>query len=244
MNNQKPFIKFPSEDSLDYNYITSNISNAFSRLKTFMNGESSAYYSFDFFGAFSVLFRDTRKGDDFTYENCKRINEYWKLIDQITLDYENSNIKNLKAKEDKGFCYDCNELVSMLFILYKEFDEFSISEELEKHKNKNPDSNNPKPTLFSNSEVYKCFKEYTKNHIIDYINDYSYLKKRLDHEKLIYYHKDNDFMKIIFKDLKLISRSKYDDYSIKNKLNSLNKSSSAQRENNFNKVFDKILNTS
>jgi len=59
-------------------------------------------------------------------------------------------------------------------------------------------------SLFKSEAVYHCFKEYQK-HIIDFYTDYSYLKKRLEQEKLIYYHKDNDFMKIIFSDLNLIT---------------------------------------
>lgn len=94
--------------------------------------------------------------------------------------------------------------------------------------------------LFINSKVYTCFLEYQK-HIIDFYSDYSYLKKRLDKEKLIYYHKDNDFMRIVFEQLLLISAKNYDDYCAEGKLKSLQKSYNVQRENNFNIVFDELL---
>jgi len=95
-------------------------------------------------------------------------------------------------------------------------------------------------SLFTNSTVYDCFLEYQK-HIIDFYTDYSYLKKRLEKEKLIYNHKDNDFMRIVYEELQLISSKNYDEYCINGKLKSLQKSYSIQRENNFNIVFDSLL---
>ena len=96
------------------------------------------------------------------------------------------------------------------------------------------------PSLFLNSDVYNCFLEYQK-HIIDFYIDYSYLKKRLEFEKLIHYHRDNDFMKMVFEDIKLISEKNYNEYYINGKLKSLSKSFSVQRENNFNLVFKELL---
>lgn len=96
------------------------------------------------------------------------------------------------------------------------------------------------PSLFINSDVYDCFLEYQK-HIIDFYTDYSYLKKRLEKEKLIHHHKDNDFMKIVFEQLQLISSKNYNEYCINGKLKSLQKSYSIQRQNNFNIVFDELI---
>jgi hypothetical protein len=100
---------------------------------------------------------------------------------------------------------------------------------------------NPFPLLFINQDVYKCFIEYQK-HIIDFYIDYSYLKKRLEAEKLTHYQKDNEFMKIIFDDVKSISEKNYHDYYVIGRLKSLDKSYSVQRENNFNLVFEAVLN--
>ena len=104
----------------------------------------------------------------------------------------------------------------------------------------NKENKNIFPSLFLNSDVYSCFLEYQK-HIIDFYIDYSYLKKRLEFEKLIHYHKDNDFMKMVFEDIKLISEKNYNEYYINGKLKSLSKSFSVQRENNFNLVFKELL---
>jgi len=97
---------------------------------------------------------------------------------------------------------------------------------------------NPYPLIFVSADIYLKFIEYTHKHIIDYYLDYSYLKKRLENLNLIHSIKDNEFMRILYEEMELISKKDYEEYSIKNKLSSLNKSSSTNRENNFNNIFD------
>jgi len=119
---------------------------------------------------------------------------------------------------------------------YIEFD-YSARAKIKFLNEKLNDEHNPHPELFLNGKVYKNFISYTSNHIIDYYLDFSYLKKRLEAEGLIHRTKDNDFMKIIHDDLGLINDRDFEDYKIKNKLSSLNKSFSANRDNNFNNTF-------
>jgi hypothetical protein len=95
-------------------------------------------------------------------------------------------------------------------------------------------------SLFINPKVYDCFLEYQK-FILDFYADYSYLKKRLEAEKLIHYHKDNSFMKLVYEEMKLISEKNYHEYCIQGKLKSLEKSYNVHRNNNFNIVFDSVL---
>lgn len=97
---------------------------------------------------------------------------------------------------------------------------------------------NSYPLIFISANIYLKFIEYTHKHIIDYYLDYSYLKKRLENLNLIHSIKDNEFMRILYEEMELISKKDYEEYSIKNKLSSLNKSSSTNRENNFNSIFD------
>ncbi|MEO5776238.1 MAG: hypothetical protein ABIQ27_04995 [Flavobacterium sp.] len=128
--------------------------------------------------------------------------------------------------------------------LYPEYyTNFTKNEDLEamfQSNARNIENDNFFASLFINSDVYNCFLEYQK-HIIDFYIDYSYLKKRLESEKLIHYHKDNDFIKFVFEDIKLISKKNYDEYYINGKLKSLAKSFSVQRQNNFNLVFKDLL---
>lgn len=98
-------------------------------------------------------------------------------------------------------------------------------------------SENPYPKIFKSGTVYNKFLAYTKKHIIDSYLDYSYLKKRLEHDGLIHRTKDNDFMRILFEDMNLINEKEYDRYLQKNKLTSLGKSQSENRVNNYNNIF-------
>ncbi|MDA7570419.1 hypothetical protein N8699_03445 [Flavobacteriaceae bacterium] len=119
---------------------------------------------------------------------------------------------------------------------YKEFD-YSARAKIKFLEGKFNNEHNPLPLLFTSGKVYNEFISYISSHIIDYYLDYSYLKKRLEAEGLIHRTKDNDFMEIIHDDMELISDRDYVDYITKNKLSSLNKSTSANRENNFNNTF-------
>lgn len=96
---------------------------------------------------------------------------------------------------------------------------------------------NPHSFLFVSREVYDNFIKYTSSYIIDFYIDYSYLKKRLENESLIHKTTDKEFMRIIYEELRLISENRYSIFVDENKLRSLKKSYSTQRENNFNIVF-------
>tara|TARA_B110000091_G_scaffold102338_1_gene111332 strand:+ start:145 stop:951 length:807 start_codon:yes stop_codon:yes gene_type:complete len=98
-------------------------------------------------------------------------------------------------------------------------------------------SNNPYPLLFVSGEIYEKFISFCNKPMVHYYLEISYLKKRMEHESFIHRIKDNDFMKIIFQEMKLISKKDHADYLIKNKLTSLNKSATENRENHFNHIF-------
>jgi hypothetical protein len=99
---------------------------------------------------------------------------------------------------------------------------------------------NPYSHLFKSKSVYDNFIEYTSNHIKDYYIDYSYLKKRLESEKLIHNQKDTEFMRILHEELKLITEEEFEEYFVRCKLSSLEKSKSKERTSNFNKIFINI----
>jgi hypothetical protein len=98
------------------------------------------------------------------------------------------------------------------------------------------DKVNPFPTLFTSYDIFEKFLEYTDEHILDAYIDYSYLKKRLEAEGLTHRMKDLEFIEFLYRDMKL-SDSLYEDFIAKGKLIALKKSSSVQRENNFNNIF-------
>lgn len=125
------------------------------------------------------------------------------------------------------------------------FEPIFIKAKLENEKTKNGKSSefnkNPYPYIFINEDVYKGFMKYLNKHIIDFHKDYSFLKKRLMSDKLIYDIKDNAFVKFLYEDLKCISEKNYEDYQSKfgNQLSS--KCYSVQRENNYNNIFEKLF---
>lgn len=117
------------------------------------------------------------------------------------------------------------------------------SENFSKTTNNLENEKNPFPLIFVNLEVYKCFEEYTKKHILEVYSDYSYLKKRLEKEKLIHYQKDNEFIDFLLYQAKLITEKDKENYygKYESKLKSLTKSYNVNRENNFNKVFADLI---
>jgi hypothetical protein len=169
-----------------------------------------------------------------------------------------SNNKNYKYPEnylpDKLFDYwalkvsqlfTYNELKSLKDWIESSIKQSNVNTENKELEVKEPEAINinPYPLLFINFEVYKCFLEYTKKHIIDFYGDYSYLKKRLEVEKLIHYHKDTDFLNIIFNKMQLIKQYEYDSYFTKydSKFQSIKRCSNDQRENNFNNIFKNLI---
>lgn len=97
---------------------------------------------------------------------------------------------------------------------------------------------NPYPLIFVSGKVYECFNLYVKNHILDFYKDYSYLKKRLENDKLIHKITDVNFLQFLIK-LDLIT-NKDNEKFIKSdiKFRSLGSAYSENRENNFNIVFE------
>jgi hypothetical protein len=90
---------------------------------------------------------------------------------------------------------------------------------------------------FHKLETYDLFCEYLKNHIVVPYNDLSYLFQRLEHEKLIEHVTHRYFFKWLHK-REFILKKDYDFFFEKGQFYSLEKSSTPQRENNFNNQFD------
>lgn len=96
---------------------------------------------------------------------------------------------------------------------------------------------NPYPDLFKSHEIYFGFEKYVIKHIVDPYIDYSYLFQRLLHEKLIHKFKLKDYAEWIWK-RNLISEKTYNLILDKNGFYSLGKSTTPERENNFNNIFN------
>ncbi len=132
----KSLLEIPENSKLDYNTVVEKINNAFFRLESFANGALNEYKHFDFDTAFSELFYVTKKSINYTYENCKLISQYWQLTEQIRIDYDKSNFKNLSALEHKAFRHDCDVITSINWHRIEQFNEFTTQDEIDKQNKK------------------------------------------------------------------------------------------------------------
>lgn len=99
---------------------------------------------------------------------------------------------------------------------------------------------NPYPRIFVNGLAYNCFKEYMNLHITKFFMDISYLKRKMESLNVIHKTTDKNFMKFLFEE-NMISQQNYDEFLIKGKLNSFDKSIIDSRENNFNNIFTAFI---
>lgn len=116
--------------------IITEINNAFFRLESFMNGTVKNYQYFGFNEAFTKLFNEAIKPENFNYNNCKLIGEYWKLTEQIRVDFDQSDFENSEADENELFCKDCNEIMYLNWERIEEFTAFSTPDEIAESERK------------------------------------------------------------------------------------------------------------
>ncbi len=109
--------------------------------------------------------------------------------------------------------------------------------QLKKRKNRFKNESTLKGSIFNNSTSIEKFENYIKLHIVEPYVDYSYLYQRMLKENIISNTKHKDFANWLY-DNKHINERVKDSIIEQNGFRSLNKSSSIQRENNFNNIFN------
>ena len=115
--------------------ITNSINNAFFKLESFMKGTTSYYNHFEFDNAFSNLFVEAKKNENYNFEICNLLSQYWTLCSQIAHDFDKSEFDNDLAYKNDDFCKDCNEIENLYWNRMEEFECFfpkSISEQSER----------------------------------------------------------------------------------------------------------------
>lgn len=90
--------------------------------------------------------------------------------------------------------------------------------------------------FFTKQIHYINFKKYISSFILEYHTDYSFIFQKMLKKKLIYRIKHKEFIEWLFKH-QFINQSVYEELDLKKNLISFDKSSSNDRENNFNKTF-------
>lgn len=167
----KSFIDIPKDNDLNYHKVVQKLNDAFFKLEAFMNGTISDYKYFDFNTAFTELFYFTRLEENYTYDNCKRIGQYWELTAQISVDFDKSDFKNNEAYNNKAFCSVCNKIISIHWDRMEEFSSFQTPDEVEEQTKKKSISNLMKPTT-KRPEVVKVESKETENKLHSEENPY------------------------------------------------------------------------
>jgi hypothetical protein len=145
----KSLLDIPNDSELSYETVVKKLNDAFFKLEAFMTGAINDYKHFDFNTAFTELFYFTRKSENFTYDNCKRIGEYWQLTEQIRRDYDQADFENTKAYKNKAFCRDCNVITSIAFDRVEEFTSFATPDEVNFETRKKSISDLMKPATIT-----------------------------------------------------------------------------------------------
>lgn len=167
----KSFLDIPNDSELNYDKVVKKLNDAFFKLEAFMSGTINDYKHFDFNTAFTELFYFTRKSENYNYENCKRVGQYWGLTEQIRVDYDKTNFDNVKAYNNKAFCHDCDVITSIAWDRIEEFNSFQTPDEVEEQTRKKSISDLMKPTTKS-SEVVKVESKETESKIPSQENPY------------------------------------------------------------------------
>lgn len=126
---------------MEFQEIIVSINNAFFRLESYMSGTVNEYKYFGFNDTFTILFIEAKKSENFTYENCKLIGEYWKLTEQIRVDYDQSDFDNTDAYENEMFCKDCEEIMFLNWERIEDFAPFSTPDEIAESEQKHSITN-------------------------------------------------------------------------------------------------------
>ena len=121
---------------MEFQKIVIQINNAFFRLESFMNNTVHNYQYFGFNKAFTELFNDAIKSENYTYNNCKLISKYWQLTEQLRVDFDKGEFENSEAYENEMFCKDCEEIMYLNYERIDEFTAFSTPDEIEEFERK------------------------------------------------------------------------------------------------------------
>lgn len=112
------------------------INEAFFRLESYMAGRLAEYEYFGFDRAFTELFKEAKRPENFTYENCTLIDKYWELTEQIRVDFDQSDFDNTDAYYNEMFCKDCEEICFVNWDRIEEFAAFTPQDRIDEFERK------------------------------------------------------------------------------------------------------------
>jgi len=105
------------------------INNAFYKLESYMDSRLDNYRYFGFDSAFTKLFKEAEKNENYSYDNCILIGRYWKVLEQIRYDHDQGDYDNLNALNNNDFNKDCEEISYLAWDRIEDFDKFTTADE-------------------------------------------------------------------------------------------------------------------
>jgi hypothetical protein len=188
---------------MKFQEIVNEINNAFFRIESFMNGTLSGYQHFEFNEAFTKLFIETRKPENYTYNNCKLIGKYWELTEQIRVDYDKSDFENPEAYENEMFCKDCEEIMDLNWERIEEFTAFSTPDEILESERKFSITDILKATALQPQQTEMMTKQETPTFINNFdkiapVEIYKHFKAGLVDKKYLTLEELNEYLKAAF----------------------------------------------
>jgi len=165
---------------------------------------------------------------------------HFNKIKKLPLDQQKNAYKKI-IKETTLFQYsnDSKEFKKELKLFNTLKENIEIEEEKTKDKNNNLELEYPFIVL----DAKELFLEYVSKHIIEPYVDYSYLFQRLLYQKIISHITHFQFINWLAEN-NHITESTKNIFLTKESFRSLKKSTSVNRENNFNTIFKSILSAS
>ena len=110
--------------------VKDQINKAFFRLESYMNSKIDNYEYFGFDLAFTKLFAKVRMSENFTYENCKLIGEYWHLLERLRYDIDQGNYDAGNTIDNDDFEKDSGEIYKLAWDRCEEFSTFQTPDEI------------------------------------------------------------------------------------------------------------------
>jgi len=180
-----PFYEKPSNSDRNENLndLTVSINNAFFKLESFMNGMIDEYKHFEFNNVFSKLFIEAKKTENYTFENCNLLSQYWSLCSQISNDFDKSNFNNNDAYDNDDFCKDCNEIGNLYWDRMDEFDCFFPASALEETERKFSITDILKNNVLPLTPIKKKIKQNKELTLSDFLINKSDLVKFITIQK-------------------------------------------------------------
>lgn len=191
------------------------------------------------------------------YYNCinvfkDRINLYnfvfeiFKKDDPVTFFIDIENMKKMSLLFNKAIASTIEKYKkyidkdSAFYKKYKEEHKFILKSEKKnkkKFKEKKHEDNIEWKDIFKEKSVYKQFIKYAKKHIINRFIDYSFIFQKMKHHEIIHNYTHFKYIDWL-RDNNFITDKDYEEFVKNAGFRSLSKSSSEQRENNFNNIFN------